>query len=157
MSRLAKAGGGCKENGMNDTELLTLAFDLAQRAGAAILEVRARGFETLAKADASPVTEADHAAEAIIVAGLRAATPEIPVVAEEEMAAGRTPERAAAYWVVDPLDGTREFTNRRDDFAVCIGLVPACRPKRAWWWSPPARTATRRGLTPSCRGGAWWT
>ena len=128
MSRLAKAGGGCKENGMNDTELLTLAFDLAQRAGAAILEVRARGFETLAKADASPVTEADHAAEAIIVAGLRAATPEIPVVAEEEMAAGRTPERAAAYWVVDPLDGTREFTNRRDDFAVCIGLVRDGRP-----------------------------
>lgn len=109
---------------MNDIELLTLAYDLAERAGSAILEVRARGFETLSKADASPVTEADHAAEAIIVAGLRAATPEIPVVAEEEMAAGHVPQPdAPAYWVVDPLDGTREFTNKRDDFAVCIGLV----------------------------------
>lgn len=108
---------------MNDTDLLNLAYSLAERAGAAILAVRGRGFETRAKADASPVTEADHAAEAIIVAGLRAATPEIAVVAEEEMAAGRVPEHAEAYWVVDPLDGTREFSNGRDDFAVCIGLV----------------------------------
>lgn len=113
---------------MNHSDMLNLAFTLARRAGAAILEVRARGFETLTKADRSPVTEADHAAEAIITAGLRAATPEIPVVAEEEMAGGRVPDRADAYWVVDPLDGTREFTNGRDEFAVCIGLVRAGRP-----------------------------
>lgn len=113
---------------MNQTDMLNLAADLARRAGAAILEVRARGFETMTKADRSPVTEADHAAEAIITAGLRAATPEIPVVAEEEMAAGQVPAHADAYWVVDPLDGTREFTNGSDEFAVCIGLVRAGRP-----------------------------
>ncbi len=113
---------------MNHTDMLSLAFTLARRAGAAILEVRARGFETHTKADRSPVTEADHAAEAIITAGLRAATPEIPVVAEEEMAAGGVPDLSDAYWVVDPLDGTREFTNGRDEFAVCIGLVRAGRP-----------------------------
>ena len=108
---------------MNDMTLLDLAFDLAERAGAKILEVRARGFDTHRKSDQSPVTEADHAAEAVIVAGLRAATPDIPVVAEEEIAAGHVPDHADQFWVVDPLDGTREFSAGRDEFAVCIGLV----------------------------------
>jgi 3'(2'), 5'-bisphosphate nucleotidase len=108
---------------MDDMTLLDLAFDLARDAGAVILQVRARGFDTLRKADASPVTEADHAAEALIVAGLRAACPEIPVVAEEEIAAGHVPAHADAYWLVDPLDGTREFAAGHDHFAVCIGLV----------------------------------
>ena len=108
---------------MNNTALLELAADLAQRAGDAILAVRARGFETLRKADRSPVTEADHAAEAIIVAGLRAATPDIPVIAEEEMEAGIAPDVEHDYWLVDPLDGTREFSAGRDEFTVNIGLV----------------------------------
>ena len=108
---------------MDDAALLNLAADLAKQAGAIILAVRTRGFDTLRKADASPVTEADHAAEAHIVAGLRRATPEIPVVAEEEMAAGLVPAAAAALWLVDPLDGTKEFAALRDDFAVNIGLV----------------------------------
>ncbi len=103
--------------------LLDLAFDLAHRAGEVIMQVRARGFETMEKADESPVTEADHAAEALILEGLRRACPEIPVVAEEEIAAGHIPRDADTIWVVDPLDGTREFARRRDDFAVCIGLV----------------------------------
>ena len=108
---------------MNDIALLDLAFDLAQRAGAIILDVRARGFGVERKSDHSPVTEADHAAEALIVAGLRAATPGIPVVAEEEIAAGHVPDHAREFWLVDPLDGTREFSAGRDEFAVCIGLV----------------------------------
>jgi 3'(2'), 5'-bisphosphate nucleotidase len=108
---------------MDDTAMLNLAADLARQAGATILAVRARGFEAHAKPDASPVTEADHAAEALIVAGLRRLTPDIPVVAEEEMAAGHVPARAAAFWLVDPLDGTKEFAAMRDDFAVNIGLV----------------------------------
>ena len=108
---------------MNDRALLDLAFDLARRAGEVIMQIRARGFDTMEKPDASPVTEADHAAEALIVAGLRAACPDIPVVAEEEIAAGHVPRNADVMWVVDPLDGTREYAKRRDDFAVCIGLV----------------------------------
>ena len=108
---------------MDDLALLNLAFDLADRAAERILDVRARGFATLAKADKSPVTEADHAAEALIVAGLRAATPDIPVIAEEEVAAGLAPAHARVCWIVDPLDGTREFSGGRDEFAVCIGLV----------------------------------
>ncbi len=114
--------------GMDDTALLELAFDLARRAGDAIMSVRARGFATTHKSDSSPVTEADHAAEAIIAAALRAATPGIPVVAEEEIAAGHVPDRAAAFWLVDPLDGTREFVDGGTDFAVCVGLVRNGRP-----------------------------
>ena len=108
---------------MTDTDLLALATSLAARAGEAILAVRARGFATTNKADNSPVTEADYAAERIIAAGLRQAAPNIPVVAEEEIAAGRVPEAADGFWLVDPIDGTREFAAGRDDFAVCIGLV----------------------------------
>ena len=112
----------------DDDTLLALAVDLTERAGAAILAVRARGFDVVRKADFSPVTEADHAAEAIIVAGLRAATADVPVVAEEEMAAGHKVVAGAAFWLVDPLDGTREFTAGRDEFTVNIALVRDGRP-----------------------------
>ena len=109
--------------GMDEAALLALAADLALRAGAAILEIRARGFAVERKTDLSPVTEADRAAEALIVAGLRAAAPDIPVIAEEEVSAGRITAPSAQYWLVDPLDGTREFAAGRDEFAVNIGLV----------------------------------
>jgi 3'(2'), 5'-bisphosphate nucleotidase len=108
---------------MDDDALLSLAADLARQAGALILAVRARGFETRSKADDTLVTEADHAAEALIAAALRRVTPDIPVVAEEEIAAGHLPEVARELWLVDPLDGTKEFAAGRDDFAVNIGLV----------------------------------
>jgi 3'(2'), 5'-bisphosphate nucleotidase len=108
---------------MTDADLLSLAARLAMQAGEAILGVRAGGFDVLRKEDASPVTAADHASEAIIVRGLRAATPDIPVIAEEEVAGGRVTAPAAQYWLVDPLDGTREFTAGNNEFAVNIGLV----------------------------------
>jgi 3'(2'), 5'-bisphosphate nucleotidase len=113
---------------MNDTALLSVAADLARQAGAIILAVRERGFETVQKADRTPVTEADHAAETLIAAGLRAATPDIPVIAEEESAAGLLQGKASQYWLVDPLDGTREFAAGRDEFTVNIGLVRDGRP-----------------------------
>jgi 3'(2'), 5'-bisphosphate nucleotidase len=113
---------------MDDTALLSLAADLARRAGAIILAVRERGFETLHKEDRTPVTEADHQAELLIVAGLRAATPGIPVIAEEETAAGVAQGSGAEYWLVDPLDGTREFAAGRDEFTVNIGLIRDGKP-----------------------------
>src|SRR6476659_8369201 len=113
---------------MDDDRLISLAAALALDAGAAILEVRKRGFDVVRKEDRSPVTEADHAAEAIIVAGLRAAAPGIPVIAEEEAAAGRITAPTQEYWLVDPLDGTREFAAGNDEFAVNIGLVRNGRP-----------------------------
>jgi 3'(2'), 5'-bisphosphate nucleotidase len=108
---------------MNDEALLELAAGLALRAADAILAVRARGFAVSRKPDRSVVTEADHAAEAIIAAGLREAVPDIPVIAEEEVAGGAVFLATPCFWLVDPLDGTREFTDGSDDFAVNIGLV----------------------------------
>jgi 3'(2'), 5'-bisphosphate nucleotidase len=112
---------------MHDSELLELAVRLARRAGEAIMGVRAAGFAVERKQDRSPVTEADRVAEAIIVEGLRAATPDIPVIAEEEVEAGIAPASAARCWLVDPLDGTREFAAQRPNFTVNIGLVDANR------------------------------
>ncbi len=108
---------------MNDDALLALATRLATEAAAAINAVRVAGFAVERKSDHTPVTEADRIAEALIVEGLRAATPDIPVVAEEEIEAGATPAAAPRFWLVDPLDGTREFAAGRDNFAVNVGLV----------------------------------
>ncbi len=108
---------------MDDAALLEMAGRLAWDAASLILSIRARGFATSQKTDRSPVTEADHAAEALITAGLRAATPLIPVVAEEEISAGHIPRPGRATWFVDPLDGTRDFAAGRDSFCVNIGLV----------------------------------
>lgn len=108
---------------MNVMKLLDHAATLAQAAGHEILAVREEGFAVDRKADFSPVTVADTRAERLIVAGLRAETPDIPVIAEEEVAAGRLTEIASRFWLVDPLDGTREFAAGHDEFAVCIGLV----------------------------------
>ena len=113
---------------MDDNALLELAADLALQASEVILEIRARGFSVDRKADQSVVTEADRAAEVLILAGLRAAAPDIRVIAEEEIASGHVASASPAFWLVDPLDGTREFTSGSDDFAVNIGLV---RDRRA--------------------------
>jgi 3'(2'), 5'-bisphosphate nucleotidase len=109
---------------MDDDALLTLATRLATEAAAAINAVRAAGFAVERKADRSPVTEADRIAEALIVEGLRVAAPAIPVIAEEEIEAGTAPrDPGRRFWLVDPLDGTREFAAGRDNFTVNVGLV----------------------------------
>jgi 3'(2'), 5'-bisphosphate nucleotidase len=106
----------------DDKALVELAVRLAAAAAAEILGVQAAGFTVQHKADRSPVTLADKRAERIIVEGLRAAT-NIPVIAEEEVAAGKITDPGAEYWLVDPLDGTREFAAGRPEFAVNIGLI----------------------------------
>jgi 3'(2'), 5'-bisphosphate nucleotidase len=104
--------------------LLAVSLDAARRAGAAIMEVYAADFAVGRKGDASPVTLADHRAEAIICPALRTAAPGIPVVAEEECEARGVPESAPErFWLVDPLDGTKEFINRNGEFTVNIALV----------------------------------
>lgn len=105
-----------------------LAVRLAEEAAHTINVIRAGGFVVETKTDHSPVTIADQKAEALINAGLRAATPAIPVIAEEEVASGRITLPSDCYWLVDPLDGTREFAAGRDEFAVCIGLIQNGKP-----------------------------
>jgi 3'(2'), 5'-bisphosphate nucleotidase len=109
--------------------LLAVCFDAARRAGDAIMEVYAGDFAVARKADASPVTLADQHAETIILAALTAAAPDIPVIAEEQAEADGLPAEAAdLFWLVDPLDGTKEFISRNGEFTVNIALVEAGRP-----------------------------
>ena len=103
--------------------LLASLSGLVRDAGAVVMAVYATDFSVRGKDDASPVTEADEKAEALILAGLRALTPGIPVVAEESVAAGQVPEVGDRFWLVDPLDGTREFISRNGEFTVNIALV----------------------------------
>src|SRR6478672_7143767 len=103
--------------------LLDELSEAAREAGQAILEIVRRGFDTETKHDSSPVTEADRAAELIILAALAKAAPGIPVIAEEEVAVGRIPQYGDTYFLVDPLDGTKEFVRGGDDYTVNIGLI----------------------------------
>src|SRR5579862_463925 len=107
--------------------LLEAARNAARSASAAILEIYAQPFTVRRKEDASPVTEADERAERIIVAALAAAAPEIPVIAEEMAAAHGVPEPPPRFWLVDPVDGTKEFIAKNGEFSVNIGLVEGGR------------------------------
>ncbi len=110
-------------------DLLDEIRDLARRAGEVILDHYRSDFEIRRKDDDSPVTEADEAAERIIVSALRALTPGVPVIAEEEAAAGRIEALSGdRFWLVDPLDGTKEFVARNDEFTVNIALIHLGRP-----------------------------
>lgn len=110
----------------------------AREAGEAILEVVRRGFDVEHKQDSSPVTEADRAAELIILAALAKAAPGIPVIAEEEVAAGRIPAHGNTYFLVDPLDGTKEFVRGGEDYTVNIGLVVNGTPHVGAVYAPVA-------------------
>lgn len=107
----------------NRKELLEAVLPVARAAGQAVLDVYATDFAVRGKSDASPVTAADERAEAIILAALARLTPSIPVVSEEAAAAGRIPAVAQCFWLVDPLDGTKEFINRNGEFTVNIALI----------------------------------
>ncbi len=112
------------------TQWLGPVIDIARRAGAAILEVYASAeFTVTSKADASPLTEADLRAHRTIVEGLHALTPDWPVLSEES-AHIEYRERAhwQRYWLVDPLDGTREFLSRNGEFTVNIALIEDHEP-----------------------------
>ena len=113
--------------------------EAAQEAGEAILEIVRRGFEVEAKQDSSPVTEADRAAELVILAALARAAPGIPVIAEEEVAAGRIPAHDDTYFLVDPLDGTKEFVRGGDDYTVNIGLIEKGVPRLGVVFAPVTR------------------
>jgi 3'(2'), 5'-bisphosphate nucleotidase len=96
-------------------------------AGRLILDIYERGFATEIKADGSPVTEADKRAEALILERLAAAAPDIPVVSEEN-AASHVLKPPVVFFLVDPLDGTKEFVSRNGEFTVNIALIEQGRP-----------------------------
>ena len=120
-------------------DILTKA---ALDAGQAIMAVHRAGPHVSYKDDCSPVTEADQRAEAIILAALAAHFPDIPVVAEEAVSSGILPETGAEFFLVDPLDGTKEFISGKDDFTVNIALIRNGVPVVGVVYAP-------------CRGQAW--
>ncbi|HWW20596.1 MAG TPA: 3'(2'),5'-bisphosphate nucleotidase CysQ [Steroidobacteraceae bacterium] len=103
--------------------LLDQVIGTARTAGEAVMEVYGTDHAVIAKTDKSPVTEADVRAEAIIISALRNLTPDVPIVAEESVAAGTVPSVGASFWLVDPLDGTKEFIGRNGEFTVNIAMV----------------------------------
>ncbi len=129
------------------------------RAGAEILRHVAQGFETVVKADESPVTAADHAAEAVLLDALAALAPDTPVVAEEEVAAGRTPQVGRRFFLVDPLDGTREFVRGGTDYTVNVGLVEDGSPVLGVVYAPALGRLflgeAGDGAGDGAGGGAW--
>src|SRR6266851_4712760 len=108
--------------------LLDIALRAALAGGEAAMQVYADPFEVTHKDDKTPVTEADLASERVIVAMLTASYPDIPVVSEETVPEAGFESPAARFWLVDPLDGTREFVAKNGEFAVLIGLVEHGRP-----------------------------
>ncbi len=108
---------------MDERQLLEACVVASRAAGAEILKLVAAGFEVEEKGDLSPVTVCDRAAEQIILDALAEAAPGVPVIAEEEVAAGRIPAHGATYFLVDPLDGTKEFVRGGEDYTVNIGLI----------------------------------
>ena len=143
---------------MDERALLNACAVAARAAGAEILKLVAAGFEVETKRDLSPVTVCDRAAERIILDALAIAAPGVPVIAEEEVAAGRIPAHGDIYFLVDPLDGTKEFVRGGDDYTVNIGLIVDGAPRLGVVYAP----ATNRlhggivGVPGSAEeGGAW--
>ncbi|MEZ5845172.1 MAG: 3'(2'),5'-bisphosphate nucleotidase CysQ [Geminicoccaceae bacterium] len=127
---------------------------LAEAAGEVIMRVYAGEIEVEMKDDRSPVTAADGAAEKVIIARLRELTPNIPIVAEEAVAAGDLPDVAGGdFWLVDPLDGTKEFISKNGEFTVNIALVSSRQPVagvvfapaiETMWWGAVGHGASKR-------------
>ena len=102
---------------------------LAHEAGEAILEVYATDFVVQSKSDESPLTQADLASQQRITAKLKDLTPDIPIISEEsDLPPFDERRKWQCYWLIDPLDGTREFVNRNGEFTVNIALIEAGRP-----------------------------
>lgn len=109
-------------------KLLSEIHAISRDAGTAILAVYQRDFEQMTKSDQSPLTEADLLADQIIKQGLKKLSPEIPVLSEESVAEFSGPNQQSMYWLVDPLDGTKEFINKTGEFTVNIALIRRGKP-----------------------------
>ncbi|HEX4635509.1 MAG TPA: 3'(2'),5'-bisphosphate nucleotidase CysQ [Rhizomicrobium sp.] len=101
---------------------------IAEAAGEVVMRHYRAGCDARVKPDRSPVTDADEEAERLILAELAKAFPDVPVVAEEETAAGRVSKVGSRFFLVDPVDGTKEFLKRGGEFTVNIGEIVDCRP-----------------------------
>ncbi|MCH8533136.1 MAG: 3'(2'),5'-bisphosphate nucleotidase CysQ [Saccharospirillum sp.] len=129
---------------MTNKTLLTQIEHLAHKAGEAIMAIYQRDFEIETKADQSPLTEADKAANDIIVAGLKALPEAIPILTEEAVSDFAGADAQGRYWLVDPLDGTKEFIKKNGEFTVNIALIEQGKPILGVVYAP-ALNATYTG------------
>ncbi len=131
--------------------LLEQLTPLMRDAGQVIMDIYATDFDVTKKGDESPVTQADQKAETVILAGLAKIAPGIPVVAEEAVAAGNIPDVSDRFFLVDPLDGTKEFISRNGEFTVNIALIEHGKPVLGLVYAP----AIGRMFTGAAGVGAW--
>lgn len=116
--------------------LLEAVEAIARKAGAAILEIYGRDFTVQQKEDKSPLTEADAAAQAVIATELAQLLPLLPILSEEAVADFPGPDAQGRYWLIDPLDGTKEFINHNGEFTVNIALIESGRPQLGVVYAP---------------------
>ena len=121
---------------MTPPSQLMQLVELALEAGREVIRIYNTNPESRQKADASPVTDADVAAEKIILAGLARIDPDTPVIAEEAVSGGQEPEAADIFYLVDPLDGTREFISRNGEFTINIALIESGEPTAGVVYAP---------------------
>lgn len=124
---------------LSTTDKDAVAFEFARicsQAAIAVMDVYTSDFDARAKDDKSPVTDADEAAEEIILAELQKSFPDIPVLAEESFSDGFRPEIGSAFILVDPVDGTKEFINKNGEFTVNIALIEDRRPTAGCVYAP---------------------
>lgn len=140
---------------MNYSALHPALSALIRQAGAAILEVynRAEGFDVQHKADESPLTEADHRSNAVLCAGFAELTPDVPIISEENKQLPYADRRDYDhYWLIDPLDGTKDFIKRNGEFVINVALMRGKSPVAAWIYVP-----CREELYWAIKGeGAYW-
>lgn len=136
---------------IDDASISDAINALALSAGAKIMEIYETDFQIDRKNDASPVTDADRLGEEIILAGLTSLAPEIPVLAEESASDGHIPDLGDTFFLVDPLDGTKEFINRTGEFTVNIALIRNEQPAIGVVYAP----AIKRLYSGIVGQGAW--
>ncbi len=154
-----EAAGSAQVNRAERTKLLAGMIAAAAAAGTRVREMAATGVVARSKADASPVTDADEAAEAIIEKHLHALMPGVPMIGEEAVAGGSNKKPGRTFFLVDPIDGTREFIARRPEYTVNIGLLVEGTPALGVIYAPAlaelyaggASGAVRVALTPGAR------
>jgi len=132
---------------LNAEALARIALD----AGELIMQIYNSDFTVSHKQDTSPVTQADQRAEALILKALSALEADLPIIAEETASSGHIPEHSGRFALVDPLDGTREFINRRDEFTVNIAIIEHGVPIMGVVYAP----ALNRLFVAESRGAAW--
>lgn len=110
------------------SDLANKLIPVAQAAGRVEMDIYQQDFEVFTKADDSPVTMADRAAEEIILKALAEIAPDVPVIAEEAASEGHLPAIGDRFFLVDPLDGTKEFINKSKEFTVNIALIEKGQP-----------------------------